>query len=192
MKNIIKKAVLVILVIVGVILVLRVFFWFYNIQRESKSEVLDKYIESMSNKDGWVVVSRGDWEMGRSGKYLVRERKRKNVKTGIIEDTYEGLDAYKSYNRDNKWKNRPVVYIGEWKYDSQLKKDIRLIKRQFLTDGDVDEMFETKDDINKDIPPKPLELIRENNTPLRGRGITKAENDKIVEALRAQGYIVEE
>ena len=194
MKNIIKKVVLVILVIVGVILALRVFFWFNNIQRESKPEVLDKYFESMANEEGNVVLKRGLWEEDetRPGVFT-RDYKYQNTKTEIVTSTAEVLDKFKSYNQEgNLYDNDPVVFIGEWEYDKQLDTDIRLVTRQILSDGDTTDSFETKDDKNKDIPTMPLTLIRENNTPFRGRGISKAENDKVVADLRAQGYIVED
>ncbi|MFH1715283.1 MAG: hypothetical protein ABH857_03705 [Elusimicrobiota bacterium] len=196
MKNIIKKIVIALVILAGVIFLLKSLVWFKGISEESKPEVLDKYFESMTDSEGWVMKERGLWEKSEAVGYEdkdIRPYEKENVETGIIESGYEGLDFFKSYNQEgNSYNNDPVVFIGEWEYDKQLDTEIRIVKRQGLMNGSIRSSFETKDDINKDIPSKPLELIRENNMPFGGRGITKAENDKIVEALRAQGYIVEE
>ena len=99
---------------------------------------------------------------------------------------------FKSYDIGDKRDNEPIVYIGEWEYEEQLKQDIRLIKRQSLKYGQIIPTYETKDEKNKDIEPIPLTLIREDNTLLTGKNISKEENDRIIEELRAKGYVIEE
>ncbi len=169
--------------------------WVKTMVKESKSDAFNQYFETQADKDGWILVGKSKWQMRNAkgrGDYYAREVRRQHIKTKEIEITFEGIDKFKSYTRENDdWKNDPIVYIGEWEYDEQLGKNIRLIKRQGLKYGAIRSTYETKDEKNKDIPPMPLKLIREDGTFFRGSNTSKEEDEKIIEELRKQGYVID-
>ena len=163
--------------------------------KESKPDAFNQYFEAEADKDGWILLGKSKWAIGiatkRRGLYYAREVRRQHIKTREIEITWEDTDDFKSYTKEDRWKNRPLVYIGEWEHDEQLDKDIRLIKRQILSDGDIIPTYETMDEKNKDIPAMPLKLIREDGTFFTGSNMSKEEDEKIVEELRKKGYVID-
>lgn len=182
MKINIKKIILGVFITIGMLIVILItwltfaliptLYQMRGMYRESKPQSLDKYFETMEDNEGRVLIYKGDWEYDEDEKRYFREIRKKHKKTGIIRTSWESTDRFKSYTREDDYKYDSVVYIGEWEYDEQLKKDIRLIKRQDLRDGQVVETYETKDEKNKDILPKELKLIREIKYSIISDGTT--------------------
>lgn len=156
---------------------------------------ISKYI-AKSDED--IEVIKDPWVYYFSDDGYGRRIYFKNKKSGTIMTYGEDTDSFKSYRTKNPYQLRPIVYIGEWEYDKQLGRTIRMIRRQNVRNGDVESTYETKDEVNEKIPAMDWNMVRTINDGLNTANnprrfiqmLRTDENKALVKKLEEEGYYI--
>ncbi|MFC1659180.1 hypothetical protein ACFL0U_01275 [Pseudomonadota bacterium] len=148
-------------------------FAYHTPRKEMK--IANNYYNSQENID-WVVIKLKKWKKEcnphkKDQCYWGRDEKLLHLNSGIVNSTGIAVKEHsrskyykKSYETIQEFGDDKLLYVGKWRYVDKMGKNIRLIATKNNTkDSSISVYFETKDENNKNISYRPLQLSKKYN-----------------------------